>query len=146
MAECTNLDLKSAREAQKMPRWKLATLVNVSESTIERWESGESQPHPDEVDRIASALSDPTIWHRWMLSNYDSYRRRYINSANLDLPVSLMSIRQKVSDVMELQDRIERDSLDGHIDDDKLREAYTKKIRELVPALINSLQKMAPEG
>jgi len=60
MAECTNIDQKITREAQKMPRWKLAAALNVSESTIERWESGETQPHPDEVDRIAIALGDPT--------------------------------------------------------------------------------------
>lgn len=142
MAECTNLDLKIAREAQKMPRWKLATMVNVSESTIERWESGETQPHPDEIDRIADALGDATLWHRWMLSNYESYRRRYINSPNFDLPVSLMRVRQEVADVASLQDRIERDSLDGKIDDPVLKAAYAKEIRELVPALINSLQKL----
>jgi transcriptional regulator with XRE-family HTH domain len=143
LAEFTNQDLKLAREALKMPRWKLATDVNVSESTSERWETGETQPHPDEVDRIAAALGDPTIWHRWMLSNYDSYRKRYINGNNgLELPVALMNVRHELSDVLKLQDHIERDSVDGRIDDQSLKAAYTKEVKEALAALANSLQRL----
>ena len=112
MSEFTNLDLKKAREAQKIPRWKLAAAVNVSESTLERWESGETMPHPDEVDRIADALGEPLIWHRWMLSTYDSYRRRYISSDDYSLPVMAMKLRHEMDDVRALQDALERDAID----------------------------------
>jgi transcriptional regulator with XRE-family HTH domain len=143
MAEFTNQELRLAREALKIPRWKLAADVNVSESTIERWETGETQPHPDEVDRVAAALGDPTIWHRWMLSNYDSYRKRYINGNNgLELPVALMSVRHELCDVLNLQDKIERDSVDGKIDDQRLKEAYTKEVKEALAALADSLQRL----
>ncbi len=142
MAEYTNIDLKIARETRKIPRWKLAAELHVSESTIERWETGESQPHPDEVDRLAIALDDPMMWHGWMLSNYESYRRRYINSPSLDLPASLLRIRHEIADVAVLQDRIERDGLDGRIDDPELRAAYAKECKEALSALINSLQRL----
>ena len=63
MAEFTHSDLKIARETLKMPRWKLASAVNVSESTLERWETGETQPHPDEVDRLAGTLPCERFQH-----------------------------------------------------------------------------------
>jgi transcriptional regulator with XRE-family HTH domain len=53
-------------------RWKLSELLGVSESTLARWESGEIRPDPDDVDRLAAAVGDLTLWHRWMLSTYDS--------------------------------------------------------------------------
>jgi len=145
MAEITNTDLKIAREARKIPRWKLAAELHVSESTIERWESGETQPHPDEIDRLADALGDPMLWHGWMMSNYESYRRRYIHADDHDLPVALMHVRHEVADLLALQDRIERDSVDGKIDDAVIGAAYVREIRELVPALINGLQRLMPQ-
>ena len=145
MPEITNISLKIARESLKIPRWKLAAELHVSESTIERWETGETQPHPDEVDRLAVALGDPMLWHGWMLSNYESYRRRYIHCDDRDLPVALMHVRHEVADLLELQDRIERDSVDGKIDDATLSAAYASEIRELVPALINGLQRLVPQ-
>ena len=142
MPECTNSELKSAREALKLPRWKLAAAVNVSESTLERWETGESQPHPDEVDKLADALNDPALWHRWMLSNYDSYRRRYIASTNLQLPVSVMRVGQQLKDVLKLQDQLERDAIDGSIDDLHLKERYTREVKAAMAALGDSLHQL----
>ena len=44
MAEFTHKELKLARETQSIPRWKMGMEIGVSESTIERWESGETLP------------------------------------------------------------------------------------------------------
>ena len=142
MPECTNLDLKKARETLKMPRWKLAAAINVSESTLERWESGESMPHPDEVDRIADALGDPLIWHRWMLSNYDSYRRRYIGSDDYSLPVMAMKLRHEMDDVRNLQDALERDAIDGHVDDQQLLNHSVTELKQMIQASTELLQRL----
>ena len=74
MAEFTEKDLRKARESKGLPRWKLGEKIGVSESTIERWESGETVPTPEDIDNIGEALGEPTLWHKWMLSHYDSYR------------------------------------------------------------------------
>ncbi len=83
MPECTYIDLENARLRLKIPRWKLAGSLGVSESTIARWENGEIRPDPDDVDRFATAVGDPTLWHRWMISTYDSYRRRYVDTVTV---------------------------------------------------------------
>jgi transcriptional regulator with XRE-family HTH domain len=142
LPECTHIDLENARLRQKMPRWKLAGTLGVSESTVARWESGEIRPDPDDVDRFAAAVSDPTLWHRWMISTYDSYRRRYVESVDQSLPVSIARSKYEMADVMALQERVERDALDGAIDDPKLKADYAKEIREAVAALTDTLQRL----
>jgi len=142
LPECTNIDLENARVRRKLPRWKLAGLLGVSESTLARWENGEIRPDPDDVDRFATAVGDPTLWHRWMISTYDSYRKRYVNAMDQSLPVSIARSKYEMADVMALQERVERDALDGTIDDPKLKASYTKEIREAVAALTDTLQRL----
>ena len=125
-----------------MPRWKLAVAVNVSESTLERWESGETMPHPDEVDRIADALGEPMIWHRWMLSTYDSYRRRYISSDDYSLPVMAMKLRHEMDDVRALQDALERDAIDGRMDDEPLLNRTITELQQMIQAGSELLQRL----
>lgn len=142
MAEFTNQDLKSARMAAGITQWQMAQRVHMSESSVVRIESGEKQPSPDEVDSIADALGDPSIWHQWMISHFDSYRRRYLHTKPLDLPVSLMRTKQELTDVLALQERIERDSIDGHIDDGALKAKYITEIKEAMGAMADCLQKL----
>ena len=143
MSECTNTDLENTRLRQKIPRWKLAGMLGVSESTIARWESGEIRPDPDDVDRFATAVSDPTLWHRWMLSNYDSYRRRYIDSkVNSGLPVLMARYRYETSDVMAIHGSAERDALDGTIDDPQLKQKLIKELQEQIAAGSDLLQEL----
>lgn len=144
MPECTNIDLENARLRQKMPRWKLAGLLGVSESTIARWENGEIRPEPDDVDRFANAVGNVMLWHRWMLSNYDSYRKRYFDAVDQSLPVSIARSRYEMEDVMRLHDRVERDALDGTINDIGLKNAYAKEIKEAIAALSDTLQRLEP--
>ena len=143
MSECTNTDLENTRLRQKIPRWKLAGMLGVSESTIARWESGEIRPDPDDVDRFATAVSDPTLWHRWMLSNYDSYRRRYIDSkVNSGLPVLMARYRYETGDVMAIHNSAERDALDGKIDDPQLKQKLIKELQEQIAAGSDLLQEL----
>lgn len=147
MPEFTYKELKNAREAQKMPRWKLAAEINVSESTIERWESGETMPHPDDIDKIAEVLDDLTIWHRWMLSNYESYRRRYIKGCSENgLSVLLMRLRFETGDVLKLHNSAERVGLCGRIDDPVLKAQYIKELKDMIAAATDVLQELLRHG
>lgn len=142
MPECTHIDLENARTRLKMPRWKLAGMLGVSESTLARWENGEIRPDPDDVDRLATAVGDLTLWHRWMLSTYDSYRRRYVESIDQSLSVSIARSKYEMEDVMNIQKPVERDALDGVIDDPRLKASYIKEVREAISALTDTLQRL----
>ncbi len=117
-------------------------MLGVSESTLARWENGEIRPDPDDVDRLATAVGDLTLWHRWMLSTYDSYRRRYVESIDQSLSVSIARSKYEMEDVMNIQKPVERDALDGVIDDPRLKASYIKEVREAISALTDTLQRL----
>lgn len=144
-AEYTEKDLRKAREAHGYPRWKLGEMLGVSESTVERWESGESVPTPDDVDHIGEVLSDPGLWHKWMLSHYDSYRRRYIGVEDLALPVSVMRSRYAMEDVAAMQSAVERDVMDSGLDDKSLRAKYADGLRKGIACLSDTLNRVEGE-
>jgi len=52
-------NLKYIREKRKMSQNRLSKLTNVSQATINRWESGENIPTIDNVIDIASVLHIP---------------------------------------------------------------------------------------
>ena len=60
MAEYTEKDLRKAREARNLSRWKLGELIGVSESTVERWETGETLPNVQTL-KLLSQLFDVSI-------------------------------------------------------------------------------------
>ena len=136
MPEPAFLMLKAARIRSGKLQYVIANECIVSERTIQRWESGELQPGPDDIDRYAQSVGDPLLWHRWMLAYYESYRRRYIDSPHISgLPAALMHLRHMMEDVSAMQDDVERDGVDGVIDDVKLRERYGAKTKDMQAAI-----------
>lgn len=143
MAEYTNLELRKAREALKLPRWKVAGEIGVSEDTLERWERGEVEPTPDDVDRLESLYKVPGLWHSWMRSHYDSYRARYPETLDLSTALSVVNVRHQMADLLNIQDAAERDAMTGRIDNDQLRSNYTREAKELLAALNEVLSKIS---
>ncbi len=136
MAEFTHIDLRSARETRKMPRWKLATEVGVSEDTLERWETGKQRPDPDDVGNIERVLNMPGLWHKWMLSTYDSYRERNTDMPYVNHPAALLlRMKHEVADMWKLAESVERDSVDGRFDDQEQLAHFQKEAREAAAAL-----------
>jgi DNA-binding XRE family transcriptional regulator len=137
VAEFTYLELKRARETRKIPRWQLANQLGVSEDTLERWENGKQDPHPDDVSNIEHALGAETeaIWHRWMLSNCESYRERYRRPSPTGFWPRCSASGTNWVTLLAMQERVERDAMDGQLDDPVLRASYLKEIDEAVAAL-----------
>ncbi len=142
MAGCKGLDLRKAREARKMPRWMLGQKIGVSEDTIRRWEADEIVPEPDDVGALEEALEVKNLWHRWMLSHYDSYRDRFTAAPEFGLASAVVRARYEMADVMALQDRVERDALDGRMDDGQLKAGYVQQLKEAQAAIIQALEEL----
>ena len=143
MAECTNIDLLAARNAAGLSRGQVADKIHVSVDTIRRWESGETMPSPDDVDRLGVAYEDHSLWHDWMRTHYDSYRDRYPESLDLSLTLSIVNLRHQIGDIMSLQDAAERDAMTGRIDNDKLRLRYTAELKDLLMAAQHALNQIS---
>lgn len=54
-----NKRLRRYREYREMTQKQLGQLLNYSQQTIHKWESGETSPDPDSVVRLARALRIP---------------------------------------------------------------------------------------
>ena len=54
-----NKRLRRYREHREMTQKQLGQLLNYSQQTIHKWESGETSPDPDAVVRLARALRIP---------------------------------------------------------------------------------------
>ena len=143
MTKEAGLELKKARIAAKMPVYVLAQRCFTSERTVARWEDGEVEPSPDDVDRYAEAVGDKALWDRWMRMTYDSYGRRYPEgAANMALAMAILNSRFQIQDVLDLQAKVERDAVDGRIDDPGLKERYKKEVTEAFTALKDVLEKL----
>lgn len=134
MAVITNVDLRKARDERDLTREQLATMVHVSASTIENWERGISTPSPDDVDNIARALDNTTLWSDWMMSRYTSYARRHQHARPFDLPMAVHVVRHEIGDVIALQEQAERELLDGTFDNPRLKERYIIELKEAIAA------------
>lgn len=146
MAEFTNIDLRVTRESRKMPRWKLAGEIGVSEDTIERWETGKQRPEPDDVWNIEKVLDATGIWHKWMLSHYDSYRKKYSDVPDVEgLTGNVVLMKYEMRDVLPFIDSAERDTLDGNFDDFATWHKLKKEIPEAMAAMQKVLERI-PDG
>lgn len=125
----------------------MATILNYSADVIGDWESGQTRPDPDIVDKLEKLYKRPGLWHRFMRHYYDSYRRRYEESPeNTALAVSMMDAKYQLSDVMDRQEKTIRDVLDGKIDDKAGFAAYIKEAKEAYTALGKVLAQAEMEG
>lgn len=143
MTEYGHKLLQSARSRSGKLQHEIAIDCDVSERTIQRWESGEVQPGPDDVEKYANSVGDPNLWHHWMLSTYKSYRRVYLKACDdQGLPAKMARFRYEMGDVMHLHDRAERDGLDGKIDDPQLKAQYAQEVQEALAAGADLLQEL----
>lgn len=135
--------LREARETAGLTREQLAMRMEcISVATLKRWEYGESKPDSQDVNRIGEILADKTLWHRWMIATDEAYAQRYGNAECLALPVSIMRVRHALSEVLAYQDCVERDSLDGKLDDHRIATAYADCLRAAIAKLSEAAQHM----
>lgn len=136
MANIPFPELKEARKAAGMYQHQVATILNYSEDVIADWEAAERLPHPDIVSKLEKLYNRPGLWHRWMRHYYESYRERYPASPeNAALALSMLNAQYEVHDMIQKQESVIRDALDGKIDDEKAFAAYLKEAKEAHAAL-----------
>lgn len=146
MAEFTHVELMAARKARFPARWQLAQLVGVSEDTIERWETGKQRPEPDDVWNIEKATGATGIWHKWMLSHYDSYRATHSDLPDDEgLTNNIVRMKYELRDVEALIEYAERDALDGKLDDVETRRKFVKELPEAIAAAQKVLELLSKD-
>ena len=149
MAEFTFHDLRVARESRFDARWKFAQVFNYSEDVIERIETGKQTPTSKQVDHWEELTQTPGLWHRWMISNDDAYRRRYKNApVPHNTHSAIRALHYEMKDVFMMNGDVERALLKGKpdvIDDPALKEKYKTEVQEMVSAGAAALAELEKE-
>ena len=148
MADCAKSLLETARKSRNLSRLQMADALGESVDTIYRWENDSNKnakcvPDPDTVDRIAEILRTPSLWHRWMCAEYESYRKRHVECGQFGLIASVMRVRHDLDDLVKLQDRVELDVIDGKFDDPYLKETFIREAREAMESLRQVVEELA---
>ena len=136
MADITNKELQAAREAAGLYQYQVAHLMHVSEDVISRLERGETYPTPDQVDALEKLYNATGLWYGWMRYHFKSFRDRYPEDpGNAALALSMITAQYEVRDMVQKQEEVIRDALDGKIDNEKAFAAYIKEAKEAHAAL-----------
>lgn len=141
MAEKSHVILRSAREAHGWSRVQLVAELGISEDTLKRWEYGEVKPTPDDVANVERVLRAEAemLWYRWMSAAWDSYKDHHPEVRRKDLLQSVVSTKHELTDVLNLQEKVESAILNGTINQPGVRDRYRKELEEAQASIVETL-------
>lgn len=134
-------DLLAARNAAKLSREEASHELGVSSSTVRDWEDEKirNNPGPDDVWNMEKLYNAPGLWRGWMQSHYDSYRENHPEeTVDRSQLAAVVNVRHQLADVLAMSDGMERDAMDGRIDDEQLRRRYLHELEEAEAALVEA--------
>ena len=134
-------DLLAARNHAKLSREEASHELGVSSSTVRDWEDDKirNNPGPDDVWNMEKLYGVPGLWRGWMQSHYDSYRENHPEeTVDRSQLAAVVNVRHQLSDVLAMSDGMERDAMDGRIDDEQLRRRYLHELEEAEAALVEA--------
>lgn len=146
MSEKAGVLLKNARKSAGMTRQQVYQVTRISESVLERWESGETVPDLDDLDKLELLYRSPGLWQECLMLYYPSFRRHFPQMVRLDTLPALVNNRHQLQDVLDLNEKMERDALDGKIDDAATKAQYIKECQEARAALTETITRLEGTG
>lgn len=114
----------------------------VSADVIKRWEdtSCTTMPTSLDVSRMETVYNARNLWHRWMQATDEVYKDHYpYEIPDYPLVMAIVNARHQQADISTLYEALERDAMDGHIDNwQLLARAYheAQEAREALDEMI----------
>ena len=135
-AEITKSDLRKAREAANLPRWRAAQELAVSEDTLKRWEdpTEKAMPTSTDVSRMEKAYGAPGLWHSWMYSNDEGFRDHIPPADVMTLQSSVLQYYSEQSEMLPHLAQLIREAVDGKVDDRAYLRQLIQQLSELLGA------------
>lgn len=130
--------LQKARNDAHMTRLVASEKLFVSPDQIKRWEdtSLPTMPTSLDVSRMETVYNARNLWHRWMQATDEVYKDHYpYDIPEYPLALAIVNARHQASDVTALADVLERDAMDGHIDNQQLLATALHEIKEAREAM-----------
>ena len=142
MSEKAGALLKNARKSAGMTRPQVYQVTAISESVLDRWERGETVPDLESLDKLELLYRTPGLWQECLMLYYPSFRRHYPEMVKMDTMTALVNNRHQLQDVLALNDAMERDALDGRIDNEAVKAKYIKESQEAIAALTETINRL----
>lgn len=146
MSEKAGSLLKNARKSAEMTRQQVYQVTGISESVLERWERGETVPDLEGLDKLELLYRSPGLWQECLMLYYSSFRRHFPQMVKLDTLPALVNNRHQLQDVLDLNEKMERDAMDGRIDDAAAKAQYIKECQEARAALTETITRLEGTG
>lgn len=140
MSEPAHQILKDARKEAGLTQIQVAALLSVSVEQVKRMERGDWIPEMADVDMMEEQLRDVGLFRRWARAQYPEIVKYFgaSDSRELGLLSAVVNTKHQIDDVLKLQDRVERDAVDGQIDP-TLRNSYRQELEEAREAIETAL-------
>ena len=132
--------LKDARKEAGLTQIQVAALLSVSVEQVKRMERGDWIPEMADVDMMEEQLRDVGLFRRWARAQYPEIVKYFGASDRRELGLlgAVVNTKHQIDDVLKLQDRVERDAVDGQIDP-TLRNSYRQELEEAREAIETAL-------
>lgn len=103
-------------------------------------ERGDWIPEMADVDMMEEQLHDAGLFRRWARAQYPEIVKYFGAADNRELGLlgAVVNTKHQIDDVLKLQDRVERDAIDGQIDP-TLRDSYRRELEEAREAIETAL-------
>lgn len=136
--------LKAARVKAGLTQIQVAAMLSVSVDQVKRMEYGTWIPEMSDVDLLEEQLHEPGLFRRWARAQFPEISKHFGASDGRDYGLlgAIVNTKHQMNDVLALHEKVERDALDGRIDDPILREKYEKELQDARQAIDASLQKI----
>lgn len=136
--------LKAARVKAGLTQLQVAAMLSVSVDQVKRMEYGTWVPEMSDVDLLEERLHEPGLFRRWARAQFPEISKHFGASDGRDYGLlgAIVNTKHQMNDVLALHERVERDALDGRIDDPILREKYERELQEARQAIDASLAKI----
>lgn len=136
--------LKAARVKAGLTQIQVAAMLSVSVDQVKRMEYGTWIPEMSDVDLLEEQLHEPGLFRRWARAQFPEISKHFGASDDRDYGLlgAIVNAKHQMNDVLAMYEKVERDAIDGRIDDPILREKYEKGLREARQAIDASIQKI----
>lgn len=144
MSDTAQQILKAARVKAGLTQLQVAAMLSVSVDQVKRMEYGTWIPEMSDVDLLEEQLHEPGLFRRWARAQFPEISKHFGASDGRDYGLlgAIVNTKHQMNDVLALHERVERDALDGRIDDPILREKYERELQEARQAIDASLQRI----
>ena len=138
--------LRAARKAAGMSQTQVYMATRISESNLQRWEAGDSKPNLEDLYKLELLYHSPGLWSRSLRATSTAYAAHHPAAPEISGKLAkVISAGHEAEDMRGMQGKVERDLVDGQIDDRAAWRAYMREVRE-VHAITGALMEVDGDG